>query len=275
MSKKMLLRDFRAVRRVLQASDFAYAPGPKIRPVKDLVDKRTWRYLQTLPDTVSIFTSNDHGTDLRLLADLWGDWMEKIPIDNGAVHRASLVATDEFQAAMFNALHGFYRVAADCLRSALEQMTIAVDCQLRGDNAETKAWLEGDVLLLFGRACDDLQGRYKKSRLRRIFQQDDGKNDAGWLRGLHQALSDYSHARPGFDALKMWEGSNGPIYVKSAFLWNVKMWLFTYATCVILLRVAYPATPNVGGIFAQKLVADIGVLRKASDFLWESKNRIR
>lgn len=38
-----------------------------------------------------------------------------MPIEDGAVHRASLVVADEFQAATFNSLHGFYRVAADCL----------------------------------------------------------------------------------------------------------------------------------------------------------------
>jgi len=155
---------------------------------------------------------------------------------DGPIHRASLVATDEFQASIFNSLHGFYRVAVDCLRSALEQMTIAADCELRNNETEMRAWLEGEEQLFFGKACDSFQGRYKTTRLRRIFQQDDGKSEAGWIRELHEALSNYSHSRPGFDALQMWKGSNGPIYMNAAFLWNVKMWLFTYAICVILLK---------------------------------------
>jgi len=269
MAKKMPSNDFRAARTVLEASDFAHAPGPSLRPMNDPIDQATWESIQILPETVSIFTSNDHGKDLSLLSDLWCDWVEFILPAEGAVNRASLIATDEFQAATFNSLHGFYRVAADCLRSAVEQMTIAVDCTLRGDAAETQEWLEGKERLFFGKACDGLQSRFMATRLRRLFQQDDGKNQEGWIRVFHRALSDYSHARPGFDALHMWEGSNGPIYVTSAFLWSVKMWLFAYATCVILLRLASPSTPKIGDIFAQRFVSEVAVLRKASEFLWQ------
>jgi hypothetical protein len=147
-------------------------------------------------------------------------------------------------------------------------MTIAVDHQLRHDSAVVSASTEDDDQLTFGRACENLFSRYKKTRLRAIFQQDDGKNPPGWIRGLHSALSNYSHSRPGFDSIRLWEGSNGPIYVKSAFLWNVKMWMFTYASCVVLLRIADPSIPKVGDIFSQTEVAKIGVLRKAADFLW-------
>ncbi|HVB98604.1 MAG TPA: hypothetical protein VNJ12_04635, partial [Candidatus Dormibacteraeota bacterium] len=98
----MLTSDFRAVRTVLEASDFAYAPRSPERPANDMIDKATWEHIQTLPETVSIFTSNDHGKDLSLLSDLWGWWVETLPIKHveaskQAVHRASLTATDEFQ----------------------------------------------------------------------------------------------------------------------------------------------------------------------------------
>ena len=66
----------------------------------------------------------------------------------------------------------------------------------------------------------------------------------------------------------MWEGSNGPIYVKSAFLWSVKMWLFAYATCVILLKLTRPDLAKVGDIFSRPYVCDIKVLKNASDLLW-------
>jgi len=268
MAQKMPSTDFRAVRTVLEASDFAHAPGPAVRAVRDLVDEPTWDDIQRLPETVSIFTSNDHGEHLRLLSHLWGKWVEVLPTDDGALHRASLIATDEFQAATFNALHGFYRVTANCLRSILEQMTVAADCVLRGNEVEAQAWLDGTEQLLFGKACEHLQNVYQNSRLRRIFQQDDGKHEEGWIRALHGSLSNYSHARPGFDALEMWEGSNGPIYVRKVFLWTVKMWLFTYASCVILRRVALPSSPIIGDIFSQQLVCDISVLQKAANFLW-------
>jgi hypothetical protein len=272
MAKKMPLNDFRAMRTVLEADDFAYAPGPRERPAKDLVDKGTWDSIQILPETVSIFTSNDHGNELRLLEELWGCWVEILPIEKGGVVKhACLIATDEFQASTFNALHGYYRVAAGCLRSVIEQMTIAVDCQLCGSEHEDRTLLDNENLPPFGAACDDLQTRYKKTRLRKIFQQDDGKQVAGWIRGLHQALSDWTHSKPGFDAIKLWEGSNGPIYVHSAFLWVVKMWLFTYASSVILLRIAKPSTPQVGNIFSNEVVANVKILGIAAEFLWEKE----
>lgn len=269
MAKKLPLNDFRAVRTVLEADDFAYAPGPSERPVRDLVDKATWDDIQTLPETVSIFTSSDHGKELRLLSDLWGSWVEILPIEKGGVVKhACLIATDEFQASTFNALHGYYRVAADCLRSAIEQMTIAVHCQLSVGGQPGDVSIGNEDLPRFGTACDGLQARFKKTRLRGIFQQDDGKQAVGWIRGLHQALSNYTHSKPGFDAIELWEGSNGPIYVKSAFRWTAKMWLFTYASCVILLRIAGPSTPKVGGIFSNDVVASVAVLKSAVEFLW-------
>src|SRR5260370_27921772 len=157
MAKKMSTSDFRALRTVLEASDFAYAPGDPVRPVTDLVTESAWQSIQILAETVSIYTSNDHGKDLELLSHLWGEWILGIPADSGAVHHASLVATDGFQAATFNSLHGFYSVAAACLRSTLEQMVIGVECDLRGDKAEEERWLEGKTALLFGRACENLQ----------------------------------------------------------------------------------------------------------------------
>lgn len=273
MSRKMPTSDFRAVRTLLEASDFAHAPGPPVRPLKDLVDKESWQNIQTLPETVAIFTSNDHGADLRLVVHLWGEWVSFLPLQRSAIHRASLVTTDELQASIFNSLHGFYRVAADTLRSVIEQMTIATYCELGGDAEKTKAWLGGTESLAFGKACDSLQSLYSKGPLRRIFQQDDGKNEAGWTRRLHSALSEYSHGRPGFDAAHMWEGSNGPIYVKSAFLWNLKMWLFTYATCVLLLKLVRADTPMIGNIFEQRFVSEINILRKASQVLWSAAEK--
>ena len=273
MPKKMDVTDFRAVRTVLEASDFADAPGPAERPVRDLIEEAAWDDIQTLPETVSVFTSSDHGTELSMLSDLWGCWVqalrtEDVLLSKSAVHRACLVATDEFQAATFNALHGFYRVVADSLRTAVEQMTIATNLELRGDDAESQSWLDGNRQFFFGQSCDSLQNRFPTTRLRRLFQQEDGENDEGWTRAFHRALSDYSHGRPGFDALRMWDGSNGPIYVESAFLWSVKMWLFAYATCVILLKLTRPDLPEIGDIFAQPHVVNISVLRKASEVLW-------
>ena len=276
MSKKMATTDFRAVRTVLEASDFALAPRPPESPANDMIDNATWERIQTLPETVSIFTSNDHGRDLSLLSDLWGWWVETLPTKHveapkQAVYRACLTATDEFQAATFNALHGFYRVVADSLRSAVEQMTIGVNLELEGDAANIGAWLDGKQQFLFNGACVSLQKRFKANRLRLLFQQKDGKNEKGWVRSLHKELSEYSHARPGFDALHLWKGSNGPVYVNSAFQWSVRKWLLSYATCVILLKLVRPELPQVGEIFSRDAVFEEKALRRAAESLWAER----
>lgn len=274
MAKKMPINDFRAVRTVLEASDFGLAPGPAERPVKDLIDRAAWEDIQTLPETVAVFTSNDHGKELRLLSKLWGCWVESlepgnvVPASKKAVHRACLVATVEFEAATFNALHGFYRVVADSLRSAVEQMTIATNVELSGKDADVKSWLDGTQQLFFGASCDSLQNRFPEARLRSLFQQEDGRSEEGWIRSFHRALSDYSHGRPTFDALEMWEGSNGPIYVESAFLWCAKMWLYAYAACVTLLKLTRPELGKTGNIFDKTPVSEDGVLCGASHLLW-------
>lgn len=154
------------------------------------------------------------------------------------------------------------------MRSAVEQMVIGVNLELGGSDAEIRAWLDGKRQLHFGKACEGLQNRFNAAPLRCLFQQDDGKNEEGWIRSFHGAMSDYSHGRPGFDALRLWMGSNGPIYVDSAFQWSVRMWLLAYATCVILLRAVRPELPQVGEIFNQSAVSAVKALKRASEFLW-------
>jgi hypothetical protein len=147
-------------------------------------------------------------------------------------------------------------------------MTTATSLELQGNDTEIQSWLDGEQQLLFSSSCESLQNRFPTTRLRRLFQQDDGKNQEGWIRSFHRALSGYAHGRPGFDASEMWGGSNGPIYVKSAFLWCFKMWLFAYATCVILLKLARPDLVQVGNIFSRPYVSETKVLKSASEALW-------
>ena len=79
MSRKLLLDDFRAVRLVLEAHDFALSPDEPDSPPEDLVDEATRRDLVTLPDTAAFFTSNDHGGELQLMSDLWAECIEHFP----------------------------------------------------------------------------------------------------------------------------------------------------------------------------------------------------
>ena len=257
------MTDFRAVRTVLQANYFAGFPG---QPAKDLVKKNTWDEIQILPEIVSISTSNNHGKDLQLLSDLCGHWLDILPPEQDVhIKQACLMAADKLQASTFNALHGYYQTAVDCLRLAIEQMTIATHNQLCFEHEEGVI-VEGRGAASFETAHDYLRLHYKETRLWRLFEGE--RNGIGWIRSLHQTLTDYVYARQDSDAIQVWDGGNGPIYRKSALESAIRMWLLTYASCAILLRLAQPSTPKVEEIFSNTTVARVVVLKRAADLLW-------
>jgi hypothetical protein len=120
--KLLPLKDFRARRRVLTADDFAI--GCDVSP-RDLIDQDTWEGLTTLPTTVAIETADHHGAQLKLLSGLWSLWVKVIDLpkngetyENNMTVAPMLTASEEFDAATFTALHGFYRPSIDCDRWA-------------------------------------------------------------------------------------------------------------------------------------------------------------
>ncbi len=225
MSRPLPVNDFRAVRRVLEPDDFALNSG-KEQPPSDLVAQETWHGLTVLSDDVSICTSNHHGSVLKILYDLWGLGIEAVGQDHDPLSGVILDAADEFQAATFNALHGYYRQGISCLRNALEQVTPGTYCQVEGQGAEFEQWRTGQTKIAFGHACDTLAGAASMQSLNThmqtvlhdsLFNQKAKTSRGGWARRLYTNLSDYSHTRPGFTNVDMW-ASNGPIYVQEAFV---------------------------------------------------------
>ena len=57
MTKDMPLDDFRAVRRILEPSDFALCGDEPDPPPTDQIDSETWASIMNLPDDVAIRTS--------------------------------------------------------------------------------------------------------------------------------------------------------------------------------------------------------------------------
>jgi hypothetical protein len=281
MSRELPTTDFRAIRIVLEDSDFALAPEGPPPPPKDLIDEETWGELFTLPDTVAYFTSNDHGRELRFMSKLWGECINQLsPEIHDEISSGIMNASDEFQAATFNALGGYYRVAIDCLRSALESIIITTYCQARRAEKEFKKWQAGHLEIGFGGACDKLIGAQCARGLSKLLvarcgtglfdQRQKGKN-GGWVRQLYSGLSDYSHCRPAYQAADMWGGSNGPIYEEAAFKWTYRLWLQTLGTCFILVKVVRPETtmsPLIQDLFNQSCVREICVLITAAGLLW-------
>lgn len=224
---------------MLTRRDFGYAPGAEMPP-SDLIDRATWAGIVTLPDDVAIRTSNHHGRTLARLYDVWRAWVECIGEAQDALFSGMLDAGDDFQSATYAALTGFYRPSISALRSALELMTISTWAQVCGKAAEYQAWRRGNSTVSFRQACDGLIGATKALRERlwlavndTLFDQKTADNEGGFARRIYNKMSGFSHARPGYSDGDI-RGSNGPIYVQSAFSHVAWVQFETYGLCFVL-----------------------------------------
>jgi hypothetical protein len=240
--------DFRARRTVLIREDFAYAPKPA-PPPSDLIDKATWDSIVTLPDDVAVRSTNYHGTTVRQLHDLWEAWVDCYGEKQDCMFPVLLDAGDDFQAATYNVLTGFYRLSVAALRSALELTTIGTWAQVCGKQKEFRSWRSGKFPLSFGQACDGLCGSTSVLRDHlqatvndSLFDQKTPPNEGGFARRTFGALSEFSHSRPGYSDGDMRE-SNGPIYVGSLFNHVAWMQFETLGLCFVLLLIARPKQP--------------------------------
>jgi hypothetical protein len=274
--------DFRAVRIVLEPDDFAYSSGEEPLP-SDLVDKDTWHGLTLLPYDVSIRTSNHHGKLLKILDDLWGAWIQAVGEDQDPLYDTILDAADEFQAATFNALHGYYRQAIGCLRNALEQLAIGAYCQVCARVTDFAQWRAGQTKISFGQACDGLagaasvqplDGQLRATLNDSIFNQMTQTKQGGWARRLYSQLSDYSHTRPGFTNVDMWE-SNGPIYVREAFISFATVHLQTSALGFVLVKMGRPGfllPQDALPVFGSARIRPMKIARVAYEYLFATRS---
>jgi hypothetical protein len=236
--------DFRAKRLMLERKDFAIAPGRYSGPT-DLIQKNTWRTIISLPDDVSIRTSDRYGSQLKQMEEYSGIWgrvvlavqaLSKNP-RKSPLAIAACDAADEFQASMYCALVGYYRVAFSCLRNVLEQMTIAMRLAVITDPKSFADWRNTETRIGFGWAADTLrkaaevvavEQHLKTATRDSLFAQ----NPKGFVRRLFGQLSKYTHGTTGFTDADFRQ-SNGPILVPQAFLaWHAA----TVKTYVIALH---------------------------------------
>jgi hypothetical protein len=249
MPKPLPLEDFRAVRIVLEDDDFAIVPEDPDRPPTDLIDCDTWNSIVTLPDDVSVRTSNDYGRLLQGMDRCWDGFIDSLSMRRDPIEAAILDAADEFHGATYNSLHGFYRQAFGCLRNALETVVIATYCQVTGQRSLFRERESGKSKIEFGRACDGLITAPRlavfRTRLRKelgdsIFDQRKGGNDkGGWARRLFSDLSEYEHSRPKFRNADMWE-SNGPVFSSTAFTRLAASFFETAALCFLMVKMGRP-----------------------------------
>lgn len=245
MPKLLPTTDFRARRVVLRDNDFALAPKRPDRAT-DIIDKATWKSIVILPDDVAVRTSNHHGRTLTQLHDLWAAWIECTGDKQDCVFEVMLDAGDDFQAATYNALTGFYRFSMSGLRSALELVTIGTWAQVCGKKQEFRKWRAGKEAISFGRACDGLMAASDHFRNRlwsevkdSLFDQKTPASEGGFVRRIYSGVSEYSHSRPGYADADLRQ-SNGPIYVRSVF--NHVAWtqFETIGLCFVLVLLARP-----------------------------------
>jgi hypothetical protein len=254
MVKPMPLSDFRAVRIILEPEDFAWGPDTE-PPPSDLIDEDTWAGIMHLADDVGIQTSNHQGNMLRTLYGLAYAWTETIDAgmagdDQDELYDVLLDAHDEYDACIFNALHGYYRAAIGCLRNAIELTCIGTYCELCGKVTKYADWRAGKAELAFGAACEalhaapsviPLESQLQKTLGDSVFERKDAKRgtSGGWARRLYAQICKYSHSRPGFTHVDMWH-SNGPVYDTKAFLTTTDLYLETCMLCFDLVKMARP-----------------------------------
>ena len=147
MPKLLPKDDFRARRRILVRNDFGLAPNRVPRP-SDVIEKATWNGIVTLPDDVAVRTSNYHGTTIKQLDDFWGAWVDCYGEVQDCIFPVMLDAGDDFQAATYTALTGFYRLSVAALRSALELTAIGAWAQVCGKQKEFRSWRAGKSPIL-------------------------------------------------------------------------------------------------------------------------------
>jgi len=235
MARKLPLTDFRAVRSKLEPHQFAISEGQDVPP-SDMVDAEVWRGIMHLPEDVSIRVSDHNGVRLRLLYQLWVDWVEAIgdPDQPDEMFDCLVEAADCFQGGTFNLLHGFYRTGLAELRTALELVIIGAYGNLYPADRDYRKWKAAKSETFgFTRCRKRLLGNLKKEQTKWMFE------DGALLSSAYQKLCNYTHARPDAGYGVLWQ-SNGPVYNDEAIRLTFFSSLAVYALCYLLVRLARP-----------------------------------
>jgi hypothetical protein len=237
MTKPLPITDFRAVRHVLGPHDFALAGNQDDPPPSDQIDPKIWAGIMNLPDDVAIRISDHNGTRLRLLYNLWGEWIEAVgdPTSHqDELFGCMLDANDCFQCANFDLLHGFYRAAISNLRTALELVMIGTFGNLRPNDMMYASWKKGtEERFGFSGCRKQLSEIYKGAKIEWLFTK------TAFPALIYADLCRFTHARPDASDGALWK-SNGPVYDGEAILIAFKLSLDVYSLCYLLVKVGRP-----------------------------------
>jgi hypothetical protein len=249
MPKQMPLKDFRAVRTVVEEDDYALPSGTPEPPPSDLIPQDTWRHLTMLPDEVAVRTSNRHGTLIDILNQLASTWPDCVGDSEhpDPVGLAMIEMINEPDASLYNMLVGFfYRQAIDSLRIILDSVCVGAYCQVTAQGTLLQDWLEGNEELKFNEVATGLHSatetrQFNEHLFRRVhlgFIDQANRSQSysgGWVRQLYQKLSKYSHGRPLLNNTSLWQ-SNGPIYVGRAVAIVTGLFIETFVASYIIVK---------------------------------------
>ena len=214
--------DFRRLRRYL--APWVFFPydqdGTDWPSPTDLIPKESWDSIMDLSTDVALKSSSYEGGRLARLDQLHSDWIFSWPDVGTAPYmdEVCLLAGEEFDALVFNALHGWYRQAIGCLRNALETMIVAAALSVTSNQQLFEDWRERGREVPFR----DARAWLRDSNLGRQVDADSapesvfGNASTSWTKSrVHSRLCAYAHSRAGYNNADFWE-SNGPIFVSRA-----------------------------------------------------------
>lgn len=248
--------DFRFKRYKLPPEAFLIGPEREPNPT-DLIDAETWGDIITLPDDVSLRTSEHHGTLLRNANEFVGYWIGMVldiqaivpaPRED-ALALACLNAYDDFRASIYTMLTGFYRQSFVALRMVLEEVLVGVYFRAYPDNHKIQQWVDG---LQEGKLrISDIRKKLSKIEPYSNFQigkytlLSDG--DHGWVSFLYNRLCEFVHRFYYTDKIGnqiptsnmgLWGGSNGPVYEpRTVRVWSA-YFFDTALLCLMLVGLA-------------------------------------
>lgn len=256
-TRKDSLIDFRSKRARLGPECFAISSGKEISPT-DLVGKKCWNGIMSLPDDVTLRTTDQYGSALELLYNLWGEWtsvtyaLQKTFKDSAIAHTA-LDAGDHFHASIYNAVTGYYRLAFTSLRGVVENMSLGMQFHIAAAQKEFADWIAGGEFN-FGWAADHLTQNANVAALEQNLATATGDNlfrrrrpgdPGGFVRRLFRELSRYAHGAPGYNDGDMWR-SNGPVFVSKSFEAWIECFLTVYCLAVLLSRLSDEKLEQLG-----------------------------
>jgi hypothetical protein len=237
--------DFRRIRRYLAPHLFLWSDGEPetYPPPSDLIPEESWDHVMTLPTDVALRSSSNEGSTIARLATLESQWISSWPEVGEApfMGEVVLLADEEFDALVFNALHGYYRQAIGCLRNALETMMAAAGLALTNNHELFDLWRRGEQRIGFRRARRWLKDSTEGTKI-----DDDaaplsvfGDDNSSWTNSRYARLCAYAHSQGGYNNADFWE-SNGPVFVPRALAVVEQEFRETLALSYLLLRLGWP-----------------------------------